>query len=562
MKAASSDQRTGRNTAKKPNPCCGEISHSMATFITSVLRTFPIDPITLQKKINEKFPLEFRKALQSMSLKKAPYCITEMFIAPDASLNFVDMLTPILSVNAKFLRTNKYGSYTMYVCTAQTTNYCPVVLAIGFYNKKTTTDEGYRFFFNQLYDAYSSYFEENNPAIISNISNSLQLISKAVAQSLPGVTHYECTNHNISNCLKKVKLVNENQRKRFIRLFKGLQVVVDQRKASLLHKEMMSMISDSNTTNIEYISDLTRSSYAHANRPRYNQITNSSVKVTNDFMKSVKCDHPWSISRDVFSLVHKQINNEWRNYYNKKHYGVLKYDDKPLIPGLTYSMSFSIGHIDDYNVDNFENNQNEYVVTLREDSVLMFYFKEFPLFEPTIYPGLHSICYSPYDDSKKAPIRKTRLNEAFSQKYYHVDLVNHCCSCKFFQQLEYPCIHALKVIMDKKLKVSDYCHKRYHMEFAAKVFARHSKEYKNVAKFKIPEMLQAKAATAASLKFGTNAGLGQQHEDIFPGKGSKFAQQRGGPGPASVAKNTKRSISACGFSHAGLDSQNKKKRLF
>lgn len=392
----------------------------MATFITSVLRTFPIDPIMLQKKINEKFPLQFREALQNMSLKQAPYCLMEMFIAPDVSLNFVDMLTPFFAVDATFLKTTRYGKYTMYACTAQTTNFCPIILAIGFYSSETT--DGYRSFFNELYKAYSSYFQKNNTAIISDGSQS---IARAMEKSLPGVTHYGCTKH-LSNRLKDVKLFPNVDRKRFIGLFHYLQSVVDKRKASLIHQEIISMVSDSSPT-AQYIRDLDKFSYAHVNRPQFNQITSNSVEVTNNIMRSLRSDHPWSITQAVFSLVHKQINNEWQNHYNNKHYEVLMYDDKPLIPGLTYSLSFSIEHMDDYDVENFENNENEYVVTLREDSVLMFYFQNFSDFKPSDYPGLYATCYKPYG-YKKTPTRKARLNQAFSKKHYHVDLANHCCS--------------------------------------------------------------------------------------------------------------------------------------
>lgn len=107
--------RVFAETLRNPILVMRKVSYSIATLITSVLHTFPIDPIMLQKNIDEFFPLKFRQVLQNIILRESPYCLMEMIIAPNASLNFADMLRPFCAVNTTFFKQKKKREKRIYI---------------------------------------------------------------------------------------------------------------------------------------------------------------------------------------------------------------------------------------------------------------------------------------------------------------------------------------------------------------------------------------------------------------------------------------------------------------
>lgn len=507
---------------------CGELSHYIADFIVSVLRLAPIDPIKLGQKFYGWFPQPVIDLFQRMNRNKTPYSPTEIFYAPDISKNFIDLVTPVISIDGTFLKKAQYGNYIMYVATGMTANETVINLAIGFYPAENA--KGYASFLTELYRTYKDYFQKYNPAIISDGDKG---ITPAMKKALPRSLHLNCAKH-LSERAKGIKFSGPNRRqlkKRFLALFHHLQYMTNPQDLRAAHDEILELLSEhvdqqhhQSDDLVKYIKKRVSICYALSQYPRYNQMTSNAVETVNKELLSIREADPWTIIPEFDRLTWFQIEKEKKKYYLKQYAGKFINDDVLLAPGLVNNLSYYLLYLRDFDYvqvsdsheshDSFLDSQNSsdtYAVWHREDSLFVFFLKISSHIRPCDFPGLYTSLHKPFGYTF-TPTRRKRVDDAYSRQVFRVHLANRTCSCTYFQQLERPCIHAMKVILSLDKKVSDYCHERYKMDFAIRVFHNHVSSFDNSPPFKISELLQVKALVD-QLCFGLGRGLANNAQD-------------------------------------------------
>lgn len=423
----------------------------------------------------------------------------------------------------------------MYIASGLTTNDTVINLAIGFYPRETK--ENYISFLTELYTTYKDYFQKNNPAIISDGDKG---IKQAMKKALPSLIHFNCT-RNLSERAKKISFSGPDRhtlKKRFLALFHRLLYLTDHDEINQTHRELVWMlrsVSDGSSDLAKYIRNKLRFCYALSEYPRYNQLTSNPVETLNKELLKIRESDPWAIIPEFDRLTRLQIEREKNSYYLGKYSGVFMNDDVALSPGLVHNLTYSFLHLRDFECIQIPDYPETYAVVHRDDSLFAYLLKILPNMRPCDFPGLYTSLHKPFSTGC-TPTRRRRVNDAYSRKAYRVDLVNKTCSCNYFQQLERPCIHAMKVIFDKGYKVSDFCHERYQLEYAKKVFKRHQ-EFGDSPPFKISELLQVKPLVD-KLCFGLGRGLGDT-EAPRRGRPKKQTRLRSCWSPMRVVNNAR-----------------------
>lgn len=521
--------------------CCSNLSHTAAEMALSVLRVFPVNPLKLNDHFHNWFPTATIKDIDLMMEQNLPFCPTQLFYVPEVSRLCIKLVNPMISVESTFLENKAYKSYFMYVASGLTPNYSVINLAIGFYQSEN--EANYTSFLTNLREAHKQYFEDYNPAIVSNGGNG---IHNGVKNALPRSQHYLCSKYLAQNA-SKVEFNNKDNSIKFVDLLFKILSAIDLLEIDGLRKQIVEILKDvkekppkkktkrntkskkkgtsttpSDIGTVEaaieeaenqqqaktYVEDVLKYCYACSTYPRFNQMAINCVEINKKATSTVRLQTPFTIAQEFDRITHRQIEEEKENFYYNRHKGVFVNDDVSLIPGIVSNLSYSLMHIQDYSCTRLKTpNCERYCVSHNSDSVLK-YFLDYntngEFFNPSDFTGIYEAVNRPFG-TKKATARTRRVNNAFSREKYKVDLDNRTCTCTYFQHLQYPCLHALVVIMEKGYKVSDYCSERYRMSYVNEIFEAY-KELIAAPKFSSSEMLQLRDQFE-TVHFGTHAGL-------------------------------------------------------
>lgn len=504
-------------TPPRPPATCGVISHDISEMLFNIMKVFPIDPLKLGQTFSKIFDKFDQQIFAAMSKFQLPYCPTEVFYVPDISRDFVKLVTPVIALNATTLKKVAYGDYTLYLATATTSNNVCIVLAMGIYLKENIV--GYQAFLTNFYHVYKDYFHESNPSIISDDNKGLP--SSAVLSILPDTIHYNCYKH-MSERIRKLNFGNKRKvRNRFISLFHRLQSTTDPYYAQFYYNELMQIISnyDINDDLINYIKDATRFVFAFSETSRTNQLTSYSAKEASLAILGTKYKGPWEIIMRINEMVAAQVETEIsKKYFVGRLAGCFVNDTVYLLPGIISNLSHMIMHKDEYFSYRSEDEEDVYTVLPSEKSVLKFFIlNSSPTFRPSQFPGLYHAYNKPFGQPPTVT-KERRIDDAHSKTQYTVDLGKHTCTCTYFQQLQYPCVHALSVIMHLKRPVSKYCHERFHYETALPIYRKYVGKYRNKTKFPAQEILQVKdlvSKVPVSHKYGLSCLIKNEERKIF-----------------------------------------------
>lgn len=495
-----------------PPHSCGQLSHVIGDIILSIFRVFPSDPVKMYHTFQKYFPEETLEIFTSMAAMKAPYYPCEIFIAPDASKLFMPLIAPVISVGGAFLKKHSYGNYIVFVAVGVSANYKAHPIAMGIYSAKNI--ENYSNFLGQLSEVYKDYFDKYKPIFLSDGGNAIR---SAVFQKFDGARLYHCVRH-LQNRIPHLKLLknngqapaNSSEKKRLkeeaISLLYQLQYITNDKTNNKNFKKLASMLEKPSKSDSAYksLNDFFLLCYSASERSRFNQTTSNSFDFLSKYLLDIRAQGSWNIIQRVMTLAQAQIDAEIQDFYKGRHAGCFMYDTEYLIPGVIFNLSHSLMHIDDYNIKFDPSDDNSYCVYHKPDSLLLLYMKKSRDFIPSEVPGLYHCYHSPYSYSTTNS-RLLRLNESHSKACYRVNLESKTCSCNYFQQLQYPCIHALAVIMKEQRKVSDYCAKMYHLKTASGILKTYQKKYRGIPDFHIHEKLYAKSLSDL-VPFGIGGG--------------------------------------------------------
>lgn len=340
-------------------------------------------------------------------------------------------------------------------------------------------------FFEQLKNATNGYLT-NDITFITDINKD---IHSSIKEVFPNNPHYPSLPNLLQNA-RKMDLTPNADPNRFLTLINQLQICVSKERAEDYHRELINMINHEkyretshhlfgddenirpNTKKLTYnlLMDISKISWAHSTSPRFNQVTNNIVEITNRRIVRLKELDPFSMISGIFNLELQSVENEWYEYFRHQFTGRFIYDTEYIIPGILDNLANALVHIDNYTSVRTDHNKTEYKVTLVEEGLLARLIKN--NHKPSELNYLCGSCSRPFFQQKYRItwLRGSRVDEAFSAQEYIVNLTNWTCTCGFWQNNRYPCIHVLQIAMENRIPVSSLCDERYLMKNQVKVF--------------------------------------------------------------------------------------------
>lgn len=493
---------------------CGELSHIISDMIITIFRGFPVNPIELEKKISSWFTAHAIKNFNKIFDQGIPYVCNEVFYAPEISKDIISLVNPIISIDSTFLKKENFGEHIMYVATGITPQLTVINLGIGIYSAKSY--DHYSSFLNKLCKAHKECFEKYCPSVIFSGNESF---FKAIIKARSDIPHYICAQSLAESC-KKLQFTDSSAKDKFLSVFHKILCFTDRTEIAKLHKEMLRILenvkiptkrdgiskdlSDAQKANdytieiVTYIKDINKFCYAYSEFPRYNQIVANKIKKYNMPLLNLMEKNLWSIIVEFEKLTHAQVLEEKTKFYKNRIWATFINDDTILIPQICSSISYSLLRLHEYYCKHVEN--ESYIITPRSESPFSLLMNQARTI-PSEFPGLYESLHGTVSVSTKS-IRAIRMNDSYSRKTHLVDLLNKTCTCNYFQQLEYPCLHALKVIMEKGYKISDYCSERYQLDMVLPIFEKYkSFDTDNQQQFTISELLHIESQLQ-NVKFG------------------------------------------------------------
>lgn len=439
--------------------------------------------------------------------------IKSLFFSSPSMKKIAKIVDPIITIVPMMLE-HPYESLVLYSAVAQTSSYIPHILGFGIYDISIENKE--MLFLEQFKEATKDVITSE----FSFITKVRKGLYSAIEHFFPNNSHFPCLQDLIHNAAK-VRLISDTKRDRFLGLIYKLHICVSKERAQNYHQELMSMIdhlyylnipiysspeeeeeensgitndhdgdhNDNDTTsmpantNLIYniLIDIDNISWAYSGAARFNQVTSNLSKITSGRIIEIQKSEPLSFLIKVFNSEIQVVESEWTNYFNNKLAGKFVNDDEWLIPGVIDNLSNAYLHIDNYQCTKMMRyNEEEYFrtgkkgiykVELLEKGLLSKMLKKGH--KPSELNYLYGSCNRPFYNrsiNKLTHLRVGRVNSAFMKEEYWVDLQERTCSCGYWQNNQYPCIHVLQVAVEHEIPVSSLCHERYLMKTHVKTF--------------------------------------------------------------------------------------------
>lgn len=498
---------------------CGDLAHVLFSGSEKIDKELNFPLSSLLHNINKWYS-------EDIDLNKMS--IGSFFVCSSSMKEIVKGADPIITVDATFLKRGTYGKFLVFLAVVQTPTYTAHPIGFGFYPAENSA--GYISFLTKLNEALDGFITPK----ISFITDADKGLHRAIKTVFPDSHHIPCLHHLVKNA-RKLRLVPQADRKRFISLLYLLEMCPDKSKAERYHQELVKMIdhdeyggmplsnSKPNMSKITYnmLIDIEKISWAHSPIPRCNQVTSNSVEITNKRILRLRRWDPWSLTIGLYNLSLSIAEGEWHKFYRKSFAGKFINDDVWLIPGLIDNLGNALLHSDSYTYSKIDpqcdKRKAKYYADLLDDSFLgnMIRTDRQPSQADFLYGSCQRFKFD-VDSHKATKLRVGRLNACFSKKRYLVDFQNQTCTCSFWQNNQYPCLHALEIAIREGIPVSSLCHERYYMKTQLKFLYNAINNYTQLD------------TSITSLKLVSDATKGLAIEESF-GLGSDEINGRGRP---------------------------------
>lgn len=421
--------------------------------------------------------------------------IKSFFLSSSSMKKICKIVNPIITI-APIVLDKSYKSYVLFVALAQTPTYTTHILGFGIYDINNEKKE--MLFLEQFKEATKEVIASE----FSFITKAKKKLYHAIQTLFPNNLHFPCLNDLIQNAAQ-MKLVPNADVTRFIGLIYTLHMSPSKAKCESYHRELVDMIDHTKYQNISNLStdehqasptglpsnnliynilvDINKISWAHSPVPRFNQVTTDSVELIHRLILKFEVDKldPLSLITRIFNLELSMVEDEWSDYFTGYNSGIFYHDTEELIPGVLRNLSNAMVHIDNYSSSRIDTDKDEgditkaiYKVKLIEGSLLEKIIKTGHNVAELnfLYESCNRFNAVSSSSQKLSQLRVGRVNNAFRESEYTVDFEHKTCTCGYWQNNMYPCIHVLQIALKEKIPVSSLCHERYFLKTQVEVF--------------------------------------------------------------------------------------------